>query len=145
MTQFRSVPSRRAVVFGLTAISLPVLPIIASVYQCRWMSSPSRRQSRRLARKLVDAGASSRRSAARIGRQYLHMVPEEKNINSLLALIERQLLDRKSFVQGRSIDDIQDAIAKTIEKDFACGRICQVKGWILSRTEARIAGLAAMI
>ena len=144
MTQFRF-PSRRAVVFGLTAISLPVLPAITSIYQCLWMPSPSKLQPRRLARKLVDARTGARRSAARIGRRYLRTVPEEQNINSLLALIQKELSDTRSLAQGSNIDDIHGAIAKSIENDFACGRICHVNGWILSRTEARIAGLAAMI
>jgi hypothetical protein len=73
------------------------------------------------------------------------MVPEERNINVLLALIQNELSDTKSPMQDRNIDDIHGVIAQSIENDFAYGRICCVKGWILSRTEARIAGLAAMI
>ena len=145
MIQFPSIPSRRAVVFGLVAISLPVFPAIAGVHLCRGMSSLSRLESRRLACTLVDASTGSRHSAARVGRHYLRMVPKEQNINALLALIQQGLPDTGRLTPDRNAEEICGAIAQSIEHDFACGRICQVKGWILSRTEARITGLAAML
>lgn len=145
MTQFRSGPSRRTFVFGLTAISLPVLLARIGVHRCRWMSLLPRLESVRLACTLVDASTGSRHSAARVGRHYLRMVPKERNINALLTLIQRGLPDTECLMQDRNIDGIRGAIAQSIENDFACGRVCQVNGWIMSRTEARIAGVAAMI
>lgn len=145
MTRFRWVPTRRAVLVGLTANSLPVLPALAGVEQSQWTLSSSRLKSRRLAYTLVDAGMRSRHSAARVGRYYLRMIPEEENINALLALVQKELSDTKNLMQDRDLEDIHGAISKCIANDFARERVCCVKGWILSRTEARIAGLAAML
>jgi hypothetical protein len=143
VTQFRSIPSRRAVVFGLTTILFSVFPAVVGIYFDRRMFPLSKLHSRWLTGTFVNASTSFRQSVARIGRHYLRMVPGEKNIDVLLALILKKLPD-EGPMRNRNGDDVSDPVAKSIKDDFESGRIFQVKGWVLSRTEARLAGLASM-
>ncbi len=87
----------------------------------------------------------SRRSAARVGRHYLRMVPEERSIDTLLALIQQRLSDPDNLMKDTSVEQIRAEIARGVREDFACGRTSRVQGWVLARTEARLAALAALV
>jgi hypothetical protein len=132
-------------IFGLAAILLPGLPAMSGSLRLGSASFEFTRQSRQVARTLVGATHDSRRSAARLGRHYLRIAPNEQNIETLLALIEQELPESQRLSQIRITDDIRIAISQSIRNDFARGRISKINGWMLSRTEARVAALAALI
>lgn len=41
-------------------------------------------------------------------------------------------------------DEVRARLGRQVRDDFAAGRVVDIDGWILSRTEARIAALAAL-
>lgn len=83
-------------------------------------------------------------SAAAVGRAYLRAHPEEAEpdrlVRELSAGIRCQGCDPDRAERTR----LRAAIAARIRADFAASRVVQVDGWVLSRTEARLYGLAAL-
>jgi len=70
-----------------------------------------------------------KRAATAVGEAYLARFPEEKKSLRLhLAL---------AGVGPQNVNDV-------VRRDFAAGRIVQVDGWMLSRTEARLCALVAL-
>jgi hypothetical protein len=85
----------------------------------------------------------SRESAAAIGREYLRAAPDEAVTESLV----RSLVQRSAGLA--SPENITDAELRALldascRLDFAEGDIVRVRGWLLSRTEARTCALAAL-
>jgi hypothetical protein len=39
---------------------------------------------------------------------------------------------------------LRRAVARSVQDDFAHGRVARVQGWVLARTEARLAALVAL-
>jgi hypothetical protein len=76
-------------------------------------------------------------SARVVGRAYLGRHPEEADAARLAALLERQLRERGAASLG-------ERVARRVRQDFAEGATVHVKGWILSRTEARLCALQAL-
>lgn len=145
MTSFSPAPSRRAAVFGLLAAALTAGLSGRGWVHLRRLRSPYAAETYRRARALlVAAHAGSYESAASIGRHYLRSMPEERNIDTLLALIDRTLADDGLATCDSDAGSTTRAIARSIRNDFADGRIVSVQGWMLSRTEARIGALAAL-
>jgi len=89
-------------------------------------------------------GLLRHRSSARvIGAAYLRHEPSEAQVTSLVDLIAG------GFPGGvgalRSADDaLRGLLARRVEQDFAEERIVCLDGWIVSRTEGRLCGLAAL-
>lgn len=68
-------------------------------------------------------------SAVWFGERYLRRHPEEQH-----RLASTDAACRSS--EGRR------HLARAVREDFASGRVAQVEGWVLARTEARLCGLA---
>lgn len=94
---------------------------------------------------LVVATTSAPHSAARVGGHYLRMVPGERSIDTLVALVLQGLADPDSLMQAADPDRIRSAILGSVRDDFAHGRVARVEGWVLSHTEARLAALAVLV
>lgn len=68
-------------------------------------------------------------SAAWLGERYLRRHPEERHRLSSTDAARRSLEGRRQ-------------LGRAIREDFAAGRVAQVEGWVLARTEARLCALA---
>ncbi len=73
--------------------------------------------------------------ARRLGRAYLDGLGEPPEAAVLAGLIWRDL-PPGSTLRAR--------VAALVRQDFARGELACVEGWLLSRTEARLCGLAAL-
>ena len=71
-----------------------------------------------------------------VGAAYLRMHPEERNGDALVAA----LLGDAAGVPA----DATPIVAERIRSDFERGRVVDLHGWRLSRTECRLAALAAL-
>jgi hypothetical protein len=71
-----------------------------------------------------------------VGDAYLRMHPEERSGDALVA----GLLGDAAGVSG----DATSIVVERIRSDFERGRVVDLKGWRLSRTECRLAALAAL-
>lgn len=78
------------------------------------------------------------RSAQAIGAAYLRTIDG--------AEVPSERMRRAILGDGPTADaaELKRAIAVQIRRDFAEGAIVMVDGWMLSRTEARLCGLAAL-
>lgn len=82
---------------------------------------------------------SHRASAARVGQAYLGAYPEEAELERLVRQLESALAS-----PPRSRRALRERLGATVRQDFADGRTVRVQGWVLSRTEARLCGVAAL-
>ena len=73
----------------------------------------------------------------RIGRRYLEAVPEEADLGILLARLPNGTDPER--LAGRLSD-----LAPAVAEDFAQGRVVLLRGWLVSRTEARAAAVLAL-
>lgn len=73
-------------------------------------------------------------SARQIGRAYLEQAPAEARRDRLVASLQAVLPPTAS----------REQLQRRLRQDFAEGRIVNVHGWVLSHTEARLCGLAAL-
>jgi hypothetical protein len=80
------------------------------------------------------------RCARAIGREYLGCFPAEANKHHLLSLIGQHADESRSFAAS----SLGEWISSRIRDDFSSTRVVNVRGWVLSETEARICALAAL-
>jgi hypothetical protein len=83
-------------------------------------------------------------SARIVGREYLRAVPAEAS----RALLTSRLLERLPG-GSRAVDDVSDGrlhefLLRSSLADFGEDRIVELRGWVLSRTEARLCALAEL-
>jgi hypothetical protein len=74
----------------------------------------------------------------RIGRRYLATVPEEADLDLLLAWLP----------EARDIEQLATGLCNldaAVADDFDRGRVVLIDGWLLSQTEARAAAVLALI
>lgn len=92
----------------------------------------------------VLIGLLRRRASARvIGQAYLAATPAEAEAGRLVERITMQLEGGASALR-LAPDRLRTLLAARVLRDFDEGATVQVRGWILSRTEARLCGLAAL-
>jgi len=89
---------------------------------------------------------ADRQSAARIGRAYLDAHPEYRHCHALLTDME-QTLKRQDTSVSLTADAEQTAgiLQALLRKEYARDEVVSVAGWVLSKTEARLYALVAMI
>jgi hypothetical protein len=80
---------------------------------------------------LLDAS-----SAKAVGEAYLRENPGERE--RIVGSLESVLGVNPADVESRSVRRLRDKLVELIRTDFANLRIVRVKGWMLSRTEARL-------
>ena len=77
-----------------------------------------------------------------IGTRYLELVPEDRDIDRLVADLGLDL-DRPGD-PGAAASEL-DELSERIAADFEAGRTVAVDGWQLSMTEARLTALIALV
>jgi hypothetical protein len=85
-----------------------------------------------------------RRSARLIGKAYLEVTPAEASARRLIDAIAEGLEGGLAAIEADP-HRLRGALAVRIRRDFEEDRTIQLEGWILSRTEARLLGLAALV
>ena len=87
-----------------------------------------------------------RQYAARLGRAYLDSHPEYRHCRTLIRDIERTLKRQDTSVSlTANADQTASALQRLLRKEYERGEVVSVAGWVLSKTEARLYGLVAMI
>ena len=85
------------------------------------------------------------KSSARIvGVEYLRHYPAESDANWLADQIFLVDLDRRTEFLRLGGAERKEMIKRLIREDFKCGRIVQVRGWMLSQTEARLCAISVL-
>jgi predicted RNA-binding protein with PUA-like domain len=77
-------------------------------------------------------------SARAIGRWYRREVPDERDMDTLTALILSSLRLNSAQIAP---DELTSRLSARVCADFASGSTVRLDGWILSRTEARVCAL----
>jgi hypothetical protein len=99
-----------------------------------WTHGRTPVEAARLARLLPHAD-----SAARLGQRYLEDAPQEADAMRLVALIGI------APAAGKSDAALREHLETRIRQDFIDGATVTVDGWLLSRTEARLCALVALM
>jgi hypothetical protein len=90
------------------------------------------------------AGLARPDSAAVVGRAYLASYPAEADRDRLATRLDQALRCQDCDPAQARADQLRAALARQIRADFAAARVVRVDGWVLSETEARLCGLAAL-
>lgn len=92
----------------------------------------------------LDSFYTHKQSARVIGQEYLRLVPQEANVQCLVALI----FSGTPFGKEKRLNGDIPAIRKSLQlqqrQDFQEGHIVRIHGWVLSLTEARLCGISAI-
>lgn len=83
-------------------------------------------------------------SAAVVGAAFLRQHPAEADARYLGTTVAADLRCRGCDPLRASRTRVRRAISEQVREDFAHGRVVEVDGWVLSATEARLYGLAAL-
>ena len=83
--------------------------------------------------------------AARLGRGYLELHPEEGDANRLVAEIEAAIAVYGP-IEPRDTDPdrITATLQRVVRGDYVRDQVVAVSGWVLSRTEARLYALVSL-
>jgi hypothetical protein len=85
-----------------------------------------------------------RASAVAVGAAYLDVVPDERAIGRLLASLEHRVRGLERIAATTTDAELRALLAAASQADFAAGDTIRVRGWILSRSEARVCALASL-
>jgi hypothetical protein len=97
-----------------------------------------------LARRLVEV-FRRRQSAVAIGRAYIRGVAEAPRVEGLLQEVVADLDPPANELRRAPQPVLRQTLHARIRQDFAEGQTVRVDGWVLSRTEAKLCGLAALL
>jgi hypothetical protein len=130
--------SRREFLLLAAAFGAPLLPWRTLFGACSGADGAAARTPELL------AGLLRRQASARvIGRAYLKATPAEAAAGRLVDMITMRLEGGAGAL--RAPERLRGLIAARVARDFEEGATVRVRGWILSRTEARLCGLAALV
>jgi hypothetical protein len=97
-----------------------------------------------LASKLANIHVD-KQSAKIVGVEYLRSVPSETNADFLIDLIcPLNGGQRAEFIQADK-QKLKELLLLRQRQDFEYGRVVNLRGWILSKTECRVCALTALI
>ena len=141
MSDASSVSRRGFVAATIAAAALPLLSSVPWLARASdTFSTPRARLSAQLAEILA-----ARSSAAVVGLAYLDVCPAERHPDLLGDLIAADLDIGGLPLQSVGAERIRALAGEQVQRDFALGRTVEIDGWVLSRTEARLCALAALI
>lgn len=83
-------------------------------------------------------------SARIVGREYLRVVPAEASRRVLTSRVVERLPGGPRTVDTVSDGRLYELLLRSTLQDFEEERIVELRGWVLSRTEARLCALAAL-
>jgi hypothetical protein len=86
----------------------------------------------------------SRESARAVGREYLAARTDRPGADLLVAELRRGVPSLDRLVASGSDGELRAATDAAVRRDFAIEDVVHVRGWILSKTEARLCGLTAL-
>jgi hypothetical protein len=84
-----------------------------------------------------------RESASVIGREFLRCVPAEADEHLLIDLICSSRKEQRAKLARANSGMLREWILRQHRKDFENGRIVNIQGWLLSKTEVRVCALLA--
>jgi hypothetical protein len=134
--------SRRG--FLAATIAAAALPLLSSVPWLARAADTLSRPGANVSVHLADLLAS-RTSAAVVGLAYLDVCPAERHPDFLLDLIAADLDIGGVPLQSLGPERIRALVGAQVQRDFALARTVEIDGWVLSRTEARLCALCALI
>lgn len=102
--------------------------------------SPEEAVAQALTRIVTD-----RRSARKVGIEYLRGAPEERDPWRLVARLRAPWPEESLEVALASPGKLKELVASRVRDDFENGRTVSVGGWVLARTEARLYALTALL
>ena len=130
---------RRFLNFLLSLSSLSIFSVgYASAEQ------KSNQQAILLANRLLG-GLKYKNSARKIGYEYLKVMPYEANINILLNHLCETSGEQEHTLKNASAEVIKTILRKKSGDDFRSEQVVSVRGWVLSKTEARLCALAVLV
>jgi hypothetical protein len=88
---------------------------------------------------------SRRTSAATVGRAYLAGHPREAEVDHLVGELRAALRRWDCEPDRADLTTLRAAMSRLVNEDFARSRVVRVDGWVLSLSEARLCGLAALL
>lgn len=128
----RSELSRRDVLRVLSWLAaLGTLPLHADHADAQPIDPPEGARWRALSQQQI--------SAASLGAQYVRQQPGEGEIQHLLSSLG--LPRGVGAVPDAELKEHRDRLRRLHREDFLTGRVYELSGWILSRTELRLAAL----
>ena len=86
-------------------------------------------------------------SARVVGAEYLRRWPAEKDLDRLVDEVSSPVPgvgQPSTLKSGDGTDSYWAIIDWNKRRDFEAGRLAEIDGWLLSRTEARLCAIAAM-
>jgi len=83
-------------------------------------------------------------SACAIGRRYLALKPQEADPRLLAALVSRTPENYLALVNADS-RRVRELLLAQQKRDFECGQIVKINGWILSETEVRLCAIVTIV
>ena len=98
------------------------------------------RDARALARRMLEM-FEDRARVASLGRAVLAMAPDEATVLTLVAKLTSGWTDVQ---RAQPTPELHATLRSQLRSDFEAGRTLRVAGWVLGRTEARLAALAAL-
>jgi len=132
--------SRRRFLLGALGVGLPLL--LAPLRPWRMLvevvgpASPGARL----------AGLLQHRESARIiGLEYLRSAAEEATVPTLVGSIASALPGGRGALDTAGEDELRELVTVLIRRDFEEERTVTLQGWIVSRTEAQLCALAALV
>ena len=99
---------------------------------------------REIAARRLLAALDRRTSAGEVGRAYLAGAPQDADRARLVDALTRGVGAQGCNPAHASRADLRAALARQVRQDFADRQVVRVDGWVLSVTEARLAGLVAL-
>ena len=131
---------RGVAAFGLAAVAMPRFAVAST--------RSDRRPELRVAVNLVRTAVSNHRGAARLGAAYLRTAPGEADLEKLVCALTSDNPDLVGSIEARdheARDRVRSGVRRQIVADFERDAVVTLDGWILSRTEVRLAALAHMV
>ena len=106
-------------------------------------SEPDSSLHRRLSLPTTMATINESKTITEVGNAYLEQVPSE---NSPESLIDQLLINSNGDIIPKTADSLtlQKMMSQKIQADFDNGETVVVRGWVLSRTEARQCALYSL-
>jgi hypothetical protein len=83
-------------------------------------------------------------SAHGVGRAYLELSPDERDIDTVLERLASPQLRRWEALASSDPERLVQELRLQHRSDFAHERVVALRGWVLSKTEARLCALAAL-
>ncbi|HJZ47064.1 MAG TPA: hypothetical protein VKE41_07850 [Roseiflexaceae bacterium] len=84
-------------------------------------------------------------SAKVIGAEYLQQYPQEADTRILLDQIASHPAAGDVGLLGAIDENLGQVLNRMVRQDFGADRVVELRGWILSRTEARLCALATLL